>query len=51
MLDAAHWRNWQAGFTKDQADRLNGLLKQIEEENAKRAGEEEKSQGTSLGGR
>jgi len=51
MLDAARWRNWQAGFTKEQADRLNAVLKQIEEENAKRAAEEERGQGSSLGGR
>jgi hypothetical protein len=43
MLDAARWRNWQANnFTRPQADRLNAVLKQIEEENAKRsAGETE----------
>lgn len=51
MLDAARWRNWQAGFTKEQADRLNAVLKQIEEENAKRAAQEEREQGTTLGGR
>jgi hypothetical protein len=50
MLDAAHWRNWQAGFTKEQSDRLNAVLKQIEEENAKRAAEEGKDQDTTLGG-
>lgn len=43
MLDAARWRNWQADtFTRPQADRLNAVLKQIEEENAKpSAGETE----------
>jgi len=50
MYDAARWRNWQAGFTKEQADRLNAMLKQIDEENAKRAAAEaERDQGTTLG--
>lgn len=52
MYDAARWRNWQAGFTKEQADRLNAMLKQIDEENAKRAAEEEeRNKSTTLGGR
>lgn len=42
MIDAARWRNWQAGnFTKEQADRLNHLLGEIEQENAKLAGEKQ----------
>jgi hypothetical protein len=41
MLDAARWRNWEAGsFTKEQADRLNQMLKEIEEENARQAAKE-----------
>lgn len=40
MLDAARWRNWQAdNFTRQQADRLNAVLNEIEQENAKKAGE------------
>ena len=40
MLDAARWRNWQANnFTRQQADRLNAVLKEIEQENAKKQGE------------
>lgn len=40
MIDAARWRNWQAGnFTQQQADRVNNLLKEIEQENAKKEGE------------
>lgn len=38
MIDAGRWRTWQeSNFTKDQADRINKLLKEIEEENAKKA--------------
>lgn len=44
MLDAARWRNWQAGnFTPEQSDRLNQMLKEIEQENAKEAGEEQRN--------
>lgn len=38
MIDAGRWRTWQeSNFTKGQADRINKLLKEIEEENAKSA--------------
>jgi hypothetical protein len=44
MIDAARWRNWQAGnFTKEQAGRLNNMLNEIEKENAKKAGEEQQN--------
>lgn len=43
MLNAARWRNWQAGFTKEQADKLNNVLNEIEKENAKKAAEEQES--------
>lgn len=40
LLDAAHWRRWQEGFTPEQANRLNSLLKEIEkEDDAKKASE------------
>jgi hypothetical protein len=43
MIDAARWRNWQAGnFTTEQAERVNKLLAEIEKENAKQAGEEQR---------
>jgi len=44
MIDAARWRNWQASnFTQQQADQVNNLLKEIEKENAKKAGEEQRN--------
>ena len=43
LIDAARWRNWQAGFTKEQSDKLNNLLNEIERENAKKAGEEQRN--------
>jgi len=43
MRDAARWRNWQAGnFTQEQADRVNKTLQEIEQENARKAGKEQK---------
>lgn len=43
LIDAARWRNWQAGFSKVQADKLNDLLSEIEKEKAKKAGEEQRN--------
>jgi hypothetical protein len=38
LLDAARWRHWQEGFTPEQADRINGLLKEIEKEDDAKKG-------------